>query len=237
MRVCACVRVWVCSADVAAVAHRLDIVAYDAQQRAPAAEIVALRSSLQVATERLQTVEATAGSLQAQVAATARATHVHAQEVVDAARSDLAARISALDAALANLTQEVDARAYMSSLESTDDRVRSVSSTVAHMCASLDVATRFVAWFSERGEAYEYNAGALERHMNALAVGNRARVVPSLRDLLATHGSDVAAPHTHAPPHTHAQPHADTRERPDEVVTGSTRVRIGGLDVPEHRAQ
>ena len=29
--------------------------------------------------------------------------------------------------------------------------------------------------YSDKGEAYEYNASALERHMNTLATGNRAR--------------------------------------------------------------
>ena len=37
-----------------------------------------------------------------------------------------------------------------------------------------DVALRFVEWFSAKGEAFEHNAAAVERHLNALASGNRA---------------------------------------------------------------
>ena len=48
-----------------------------------------------------------------------------------------------------------------------------------------DVAMRFVEWFSAKGEAFEHNAAAVERHLNALASGNRGS------GAAATHSSSL----------------------------------------------
>jgi hypothetical protein len=59
----------------------------------------------------------------------------------------------------------------------------------------VDVALRFVDWYADKGDAYEYNAAALERHMNALAVGNRPRAAQTV---LAVSGAPLLAPPLHA---------------------------------------
>ena len=55
----------------------------------------------------------------------------------------------------------------------------------------MDVALRFIDWYATKGDAYEYNAAALERHMNALAVGNRPRAADSA---MAVSGTPLAVP-------------------------------------------
>ena len=62
----------------------------------------------------------------------------------------------------------------MTSLEATDEAVARVSGACELLGRKTDVALRFVEWFSAKGEAFEHNASAVERHLNALAAGNRA---------------------------------------------------------------
>jgi hypothetical protein len=77
---------------------------------------------------------------------------------------------------LQDMRAEVEARAFITSLEATDENVTCLQTSVDGLSRRVDVCLRFIEWFSDKGASYEYNAGALERHMNALAVGNRSRV-------------------------------------------------------------
>lgn len=100
---------------------------------------------------------------------------------VGAARAGAAAALqsacSELRGELASLSLEVGRRAYISSLEATDDSLQSLAESIRQLSLRTDVCLRFIQWYSDKGEAYEFNAQGLERHMNALAVGNRSKVV------------------------------------------------------------
>lgn len=87
---------------------------------------------------------------------------------------------------------------------------------------------KFIDWYGSKGEAYEYNAASLERHMNALAVGNRSKVREAppgtksekfLNELDSNRLANYAYPSTGSSSATGKQCH----------VTGSPGVRIGGL--------
>lgn len=69
--------------------------------------------------------------------------------------------------------------------------MRAQAEGLALLGRKVDVALRFVDWYAAKGDAYEYNAAALERHMNALAVGNRPRAADSA---MAVSGAPLAVP-------------------------------------------
>jgi hypothetical protein len=83
------------------------------------------------------------------------------------------------------------AGAYTSSLAGTDENVRAHAEALALLGRKVDVALRFVDWYAEKGDSYEYNAASLERHMNALAVGNRPRAAQSV---MSVSGAPLSVP-------------------------------------------
>lgn len=74
------------------------------------------------------------------------------------------------------LAAEVEARALSSSLDAVHARVQTLDRRTGRLGEEVQVALDFVDWYARRGEAYEFNASALERHMNDLAVGNAGAV-------------------------------------------------------------
>lgn len=155
----------------------VDRLGSEVQQRATTEEV--RRVSAAVAS-----VSTRAGALEAGAeAATARAAadKGELQAAIAAASSTLreeAGRAAARVASeLDGLREEIEARAYVSSLAATDESVGELRSAADTLQRQLEVAMRFIDWYAEKGEAYEYNAASLERHMNALAVGNRSRTV------------------------------------------------------------
>ncbi len=103
-----------------------------------------------------------------------------------------------------------------------------------------------VPQYAEKGEAYEYNASSLERHMNSLAVDNRSRTVGSMADLRSkvfggtgTGGAGGAAADAlrasfaPAPSGVGSTSSANSSwlgaaTRGDGPLTGSSGVRLGG---------
>lgn len=137
----------------------------------------------------------------------------------------------------------------MTALEATDESVQEIRARVELESKKTDVALRFVDWvrtsavvilctrerrhlltpppfrflislqYAEKGEAYDYNATALERHMNSLAVGNRSRTVDSAADLRSrVFGGDASGVLRAA--------YSTARDGP---LTGSSGVRVGGV--------
>ena len=137
-------------------------------------------AALQAALEELQAASA---------ATTAHADALQGQ--VDAGLADVLAALdtkasavdcgrkmdrAACEAMLSDLHTAVQARATGRQLKALGARVDTGDTRAALLEQKVEVALAFVEWFGDKGETYEYNASALERHMNALARGNRARV-------------------------------------------------------------
>jgi len=168
-----------------------------------------------------------------------------------AASGSLSAAVRELRAELGRLAAEVGKRAYIASLEETDEAAAGTAQAVASLGGKVDVCLRFIEWYAEKGEAYDYNSEALERHMNALAVGNRARTAPGVRAVGSGHlagppghgrgglepsFSSAAAPLPRAAPTFVASTAAGgaagegaASAAAPAPVTGSSGVRIGGL--------
>lgn len=121
---------------------------------------VAMDASLSLLQDRM---ERGAKDAAAALAATATQLRTEAAGTAGMLRTDLAA-----------LREELEARAYITSLEATDENLTVLTERVGALAVKLEACLKFVDWFAEHGSAYEYNAAALERHMNALAVGNRS---------------------------------------------------------------
>ena len=95
-------------------------------------------------------------------------------------RAEYAEAVTSLRREIESLRKEADARAYITSLEATDEAVTSLSQEVELHSRKLDVVLKFVDWYSTKGESFEANASSIERHMNQLAMKNAARnAVPS----------------------------------------------------------
>lgn len=100
-------------------------------------------------------------------------------------RSEWAAIAEALRREVNLLKDEVEARAYATSLQVTDENIAGLNSRMELITRKVEVALRFIDWYAEKGDAYEHNAAAVERAMNQLAVGSRSRVVDSIADFKA----------------------------------------------------
>jgi hypothetical protein len=83
---------------------------------------------------------------------------------------------AAAEALLTDLSTHVQRRATGARVQGIEEHLEANKAWQALLERKVEVALAFVEWFGEKGETYEYNAGSLERHMNALARGNRATV-------------------------------------------------------------
>jgi hypothetical protein len=187
--------------SIASLGSMLDALASATAKRAEAAEVQALASDLRgelhalarasesggaAQSSRLAAAEARVGAAEESLARLGQAQQTGAEEserrseaLAEGLRGEAAALASSLRSDLQRLEREVEARALGSALEAANDGATQVAGAVDALARKVDVCLRFIEWFADRGEAYEYNASALERHMNALAVGNKAgRVVP-----------------------------------------------------------
>ena len=165
-----------------------------------------LRSDLQQALARLDAVETMAGSagtqeellaLQealakleaAEAASAAKAAKLEAEVAADFedVRGALAGKASVeasdrkmdratCEALLRDLNRHVQARATVDEMREACGRLDQHQAAQRLLQEKVEVALAFVEWFGAKGETYEYNAAAMERHMNALARGNRASV-------------------------------------------------------------
>ena len=89
---------------------------------------------------------------------------------------DLKHDTATAEAALDALHSHIQRRATVDRVQGIEQLLEGNKAWQALLERKVEVALAFVEWFGEKGETYEYNAGSLERHMNALARGNRATV-------------------------------------------------------------
>ena len=113
--------------------------------------------------------------------------------------------LAGVDGRVARVEGEVRSKAWITSVESTEQTVVSLGACLGprpvpvsrnscsrrcsppcvlpaaarqeDMQRQLQVALRFVEWFSRRGESYEHNAAAIENHMKELAMTAHSRRV------------------------------------------------------------
>ncbi len=89
---------------------------------------------------------------------------------------DLKYDTATAEAALDDLHAHVQRRATNARVKDIEEHLERNKAWQALLERKVEISLAFVEWFGEKGETYEYNAGSLERHMNALARGNRATV-------------------------------------------------------------
>ena len=103
-------------------------------------------------------------------------------KIANVLRTESAESVAKLKGELESIRKEADARAYITSLEATDESVASLSQQVDLHDRKLEVALRFIDWYSSKGETFEANASSIERHMNQLALKNAVRNAPPSED-------------------------------------------------------
>lgn len=154
---------------VAALAGRLDACAGRQDLHAVGARV----DSLDRALEQLRAAgQQTASTLDELATDVASALEERPTAEVVAAKADRAA----IERSLARVRVDLGRRAESADLATVQASLQALSERVAGTEKTGTVALEFIDWYASRGKAYEWNAEALERHMNALAVGNRAAV-------------------------------------------------------------
>ena len=90
------------------------------------------------------------------------------QQRLDRVEADVGALVRSLEggsipapiaAALADLRAEVELRAYLSSLEATDEAVTALGKDVRGVARTAEVALRFINWYTAHGESFESGGG------------------------------------------------------------------------------
>ncbi|CAE7246257.1 unnamed protein product [Symbiodinium sp. KB8] len=131
---------------------------------------------------RLDAVETMAGSAGTQEELLALQEALAKLEAAEAASkasveaSDRKMDRATCEALLRDLNRHVQARATVDEMREACGRLDQHQAAQRLLQEKVEVALAFVEWFGAKGETYEYNAAAMERHMNALARGNRASV-------------------------------------------------------------
>jgi len=172
-----------------AVAASATAAARVAADAAPASALAGVAAGLAAMTHRVGAVEVGLAGAAVAVTDAAAAAAARADEVAAASAAGLAAAPRERRRERAAARADTASRAYVVSLEATDENVTAAQAALDALASKVEVCLRFVEWFAEKGEAYEYNASALERHMNALAVGNRS----TPRDRARGVASDLSA--------------------------------------------
>ncbi len=214
---------------VAGLADAVDRLAADVGTRATSAELRDVRTALAAVAGRASVLEGGAKDAARGAAEDRRTAESRVAAAASALRSELAAVREGAAREASRLQEEVDARAYVTAVEATDEGAASLRGEVATLGRRVDVAMRFVDWYAAKGEGYEANAGALERHMNALAVSNRAVTRGSGGDADGRPLGPAYLPWTKEGGADAAHCATAGGSPGGPRVTGSQGVRIGGL--------
>lgn len=78
--------------------------------------------------------------------------------------------------AVLSLGRTLDTRASELSVARVAGELAEARALALREAGRLDVAMRFVAWFSGRGEAYEHNLRAVDKHLRALTEPAKTRL-------------------------------------------------------------
>jgi hypothetical protein len=147
--------------------------------RATLIETEAIKEAHKDAVSRVSSIENSLTSVKHSITDASMTTENNINKSASGLRAEYAEALANLKNELESLRKEADARAYITSLEATDETVSSLSQEVELHSRKLDVVLKFVDWYSTKGESFEANASSIERHMNQLAMKNAARGVPS----------------------------------------------------------
>ena len=147
--------------------------------RATLIETEAMKEAHKDAVSRVSSIENSLTSVKHSITDASMTTENNINKSASGLRAEYAEALANLKNELESLRKEADARAYITSLEATDETVSSLSQDVELNSRKLDVVLKFVDWYSTKGESFEANASSIERHMNQLAMKNAARGVPS----------------------------------------------------------
>jgi hypothetical protein len=147
--------------------------------RATLIETEAMKEAHKDAVSRVSSIENSLTSVKHSITDASMTTENNINKSASGLRAEYAEALANLKNELESLRKEADARAYITSLEATDETVSSLSQDVELHSRKLDVVLKFVDWYSTKGESFEANASSIERHMNQLAMKNAARGVPS----------------------------------------------------------
>jgi hypothetical protein len=147
--------------------------------RATLIETEAMKEAHKDAVSRVSSIENSLTSVKHSITDASMTTENNINKSASGLRAEYAEALANLKNELESLRKEADARAYITSLEATDETVSSLSQEVELHSRKLDVVLKFVDWYSTKGESFEANASSIERHMNQLAMKNAARGVPS----------------------------------------------------------
>jgi hypothetical protein len=191
------------SKDVSALQLAQNRLASDVSTRALTSDLRETQSNVASVGGRVSTVEGGLKEFIRQAAEDKRAGEGRLAASAATLRHEISTLSETLQREVSRLADEVDARAYVTAVEATDETVSTVRGTVEVLDRKVGVALRFIDWYAEKGELYEANASAVERQLNSLAVGNRAG---------ATFGS--------------------SRGSTGIGATGGMRSRVFGQDVP-----
>jgi len=142
-------------------------------------ETEAMKEAHKDAVSRVSSIENSLTSVKHSITDASMTTENNINKSASGLRAEYAEALANLKNELESLRKEADARAYITSLEATDETVSSLSQEVELHSRKLDVVLKFVDWYSTKGESFEANASSIERHMNQLAMKNAARGVPS----------------------------------------------------------
>ena len=254
--------------ELAHVAGALERLGSEVSRTASLEDLRSLTTALSAVSGRAAGLEAGAKEAARGAAEERRALEARLGSSLSALRGELGSTAGALRAEVSGVREEVEARAYVTSLEATDEALAQAEARLDLCHRKTDVALRFIDWvrvkgchaarqgravhflslllsythththahtctlprqFADKGEAYEYNAASLERHMNSLAVDNRARTVDSMADMRSRVFGGVGGEALKASFAPAASANwlggASTREGP---LTGSGGVRLGG---------
>jgi hypothetical protein len=132
--------------EVGALGAALERLGGDVARRALGEDVRALSAAVSGAAGRAAGLEAGAREAARTGAEERRALEARVGGLVAAARSDAAGAVAALRAEVDAVRQDVEARAYVTSLEATDETVAELSERLELAHRKTDVALRFVDW-------------------------------------------------------------------------------------------
>ena len=72
-----------------------------------------------------------------------------------------------------SIIKDLKAKAWSKNVEKLESDNMALFNVQSNMSTQIDVALRFVEWFSSRGEAYEQNFQIMEKHLAGLAHASR----------------------------------------------------------------
>jgi len=163
-------------AEVDDLSQRLQDVKATADAASPADAAAATKSALAALRDAHNATQADLEDLAQQTARQLQEVDTALASKAPQASVDLKYDTATAEAALDELHAHIQRRALGSTVQGIEAHLERNKAWQALLERKVEISLAFVEWFGEKGETYEYNAGSLERHMNALARGNRATV-------------------------------------------------------------